>query len=353
MCEPPVIKGQGGSIGTAGSGWPLIFWVGPLFCLLSFGCQQREKDEPMALPVGNVESVALCRDSTALLPLMLAERQGFFRDQGLTVAARDFTVGRDALETLLKGECELATAAEPPVIEYAMQRDDFRIVSALQSTDNQNRLVARVDQGIKSPSDLRGKRIATVRGTSFHYFLELFLEKHDIKADARTILFMKSDELLAAFSSGQVDAIAINNKVISQAQKTLGDKVVVMEDPGLCYNYTMILATRSLLDQRPTVAVKFLRALAQADDFIVQRPDETAAIAQGYLEVMAAEIRQLMGFYHYQLSLDQAMLIGLEGTARWYIQQSDDRRRSIPNFINLINSESLRSVRPDAINLDK
>jgi len=183
------------------------------FVPMVVGCKQRQEEAPKSAPVA-LESVALCRSTTALLPLVVAEKQGFFAEQGLTVTGREFIMGKEALEGMFKGECDLATAAEPPVVEYAQQRDDFRLLAALQNSENLNRIVARADRGIAAPNDLRGKRIATTKGTAPHYFLELFLEKHGLKSKDVAIVFMKSDELLGALTSGQVDAVSMTNNVV-------------------------------------------------------------------------------------------------------------------------------------------
>ncbi|OGR07980.1 MAG: hypothetical protein A2511_06690 [Deltaproteobacteria bacterium RIFOXYD12_FULL_50_9] len=89
----------------------------------------------------------------------------------------------------------------------------------------------------------------------------------------------------------------------------------------------MLLATVGLLEKRSGVAVKFLRAVAQAEDFISQRPDETKAIAREYQKVSAAEINNLLDFYQSRLSLDHAMLMGLEDTARWNFERSGGQQR--------------------------
>ena len=268
-----------GAVMAGGLGRRLLF----LFLVTAFpgllltGCKQQ--DTPRETPAA-LESVALCDTGTAFLVLAVAEKQGFFAEQGLVVTDREFLMGRDALEALLKRECDLATAAEPPVVEYALQRDDFRILGSLQTSDNQNRIVARADRGVATPLDLRGKRVATTKGTSAHYFLELFLARHGLAPKDVAIAFMKSDELLGALTSGQVDAISMTSKVIIQAQEALQDKAVLLEEPGLYRNYYMLLATTDLLKKRPAVAVRFLRAAAQAEDFIRQNPVEAQAIGQ-------------------------------------------------------------------------
>ena len=332
---------------------PTLLLALGLGLLLVAGCQKPAAKEVKPTAVVDLQAVTICRSTTMLLPLVVAEKQGYFAAQGLTVTAREYPIGREALEAMLKGDCEFASAAEPPVVEYAMQRDDFRILSALQSSDNLSRLVARRDRGINTPTDLRGKRIATVKGTAPHYFLRLFLEKHGIGLNEVTVEFLPGDAMLAALSSDRVDAVAMTNNFIAKAQQAFGDKAVILEAPGLCRNYYMLLATSGLLDKRPQVAVQFLRALAQAEDLINQKPEEAQALASAYQGIPLTEIKQLWGMYLHHLSLDHAMLMGLEDTARWYVKQMDDSQRPVPNLMPLIHTESLRAVRPDAINLTK
>ncbi len=338
-------------VGGPGRGLRFIFLLAILSGLMLFGgCKQQEA--PKATPVA-LEPVVLCRGTNMHLPLLVAEQQGFFAEQELAVSIREFTVGRDALEAMLKGECDLATAAEPPVVEYASKRDDLRILCSLQSSDNLNRLVGRADRGIVTPLDLRGKRIGTVKGTAPHYFLELFLAKYGLTPKDADIVFMKSDGLLGALASGQIDAIAMTNNVIVQAQQALQANAVLLEAPGLYRNYVMLLSTTGLLAKRPKLAARFLRAVAQAEDLINQRPEAAEAVALASQKVAPAELKHLLAFYQYQLVLDHALLMGLEDTARWTRLQSGDSQRPISNFLNLMSVEPLRAVRPDGVRLEK
>lgn len=344
---------EGKRKGLIGDDWPggtLLFVFLVVFSvLLNAGCKQQEapKETPVAL-----EPVTLCRSTTALLPMVVAEKQGFFSEQGLTVSVREFIMGKEAFEAMLKGECDLATAAEPPVVENAAQ-GDFRILCSLQNSDNQNRIVARADRSIAKPEDLRGKRIGTTKGTSPHYFLELFLAKHGLKSKDIVLVFIKSDELLGALTSGQVDAVSMTNKVVSQAQEALQGNAVLLEDPGLYRNYYLLLATTNLLEKRPEAAVRFLRALVKAEKFIRQRPDEALALVLAGKRAPIGEIKHLLDIYQYQLTLDHALLMGLEDTARWTLQQTGDGQRTVPDFLNLIAAEPLRAVNPEAVMLEK
>ena len=47
------------------------------------------------------------------------------------------------------------------------------------------------------------------------------------------------------------------------------------------------------------------------------------------------------------------MLMGLEDTARWTLQQGGDSQQTVPNFLNLIAAEPLRTVKPEAVRLEQ
>lgn len=320
------------------------------FGLLAVGCQQPEP--PETEPVG-LDPVTLCRGTNMQLPLMVAEQQGFFAAQGLAVTVREFTLGRNALEAMLRDECDFSTAAEPPVVEYAAQRHDLRILASIQSTDNMVRILGRADRGIATPQDLKGKRIATVKGSNTHYFLEVFLQQHGLMSGGATVVFLDADELLDAITSGRVDAISMTLNVVVQAQQALRENGVLLEAPGLCRNYVMLLTTAGLLEKRPETAVRLLKAVDQAEGFIRLHPRETLAIAHASQKGSIAELEKLLSFYQYNLALDHALLMGLEDAARWNSRQGGSDPGQSPNFLALIAEEPLQAVKPEAVRLEK
>ena len=130
---------------------------------------------------------------------------------------------------------------------------------------------------------------------------------------------------------------------------------MLLEEPGLYRNYYLLLVTTNLLEKRPEVVVRLLRALVKAEEFIRKRPEETLAIAQASQGQMvsSSEIKQLLEGYQYQLTLDHAILMGLEDTARWMVALAESGQHPVPNFLNLIAAEPLRVVQPDAVRLEK
>lgn len=329
-----------------------VWSMAALCCIAALsmaGCKSGQQDRRNGAPL---ETVKLCRATTMLLLPAVAEKKGFFAAEGLAVDAKDFTVGKDALEAMLNGQCDLATAAEPPVIDAALVRNDFRIVSSLQRSDNHSRIVARADLGIRGPADLAGKKIGVVKGTAPHYFLDLFLKQHGIARDKAAFSFMKADDLLDALKKGDVAAIAITNKVVLKARQELQEKAIVLESPGLCKNYFMLLASSRILQGRPAATGRFMRALARAEEYIRTDPSGARAIARSHPNITPYEIDHLWDNYEHRLMLDTSLLMGLEETARWSQSLSPGKQRDIPNLIQFIDRGPLEAARPSAVQLN-
>lgn len=323
-----------------------------LTAMVLAGCKQEQVQQPPVVQQKE-EAVTLCRPANMHLPLLVAEKQGFFLEQALRVTVREFTIGLDALNALRQGDCDLVSAAEPPAVEYVIQGGDVRILGSLQNSDNLVRLVGRADRGIVRAKDLRGKRIATVKGTAPHYFLELFLAQQGMSPQDVTIVFMKSDAVVEVLANGQVDAIAMTNNVVAKAQEVLQSNAVVMEAPGLYRSYILLMTTVGMLEGRSGVAERVLRALVRSEEFITRHPDESIILAQGAQKGSSEEIKKQVGFYQYQLGLDHAMVMGLEETARWMLRQRGEGQQGAPNFLNRIDARPLQAVHPESVRLEK
>jgi NitT/TauT family transport system substrate-binding protein len=55
--------------------------------------------------------------------------------------------------------------------------------------------------------------------------------------------------------------------------------------------------------------------------------------------------------YSFSLSLDQTLVVVLEDEARWIISNGLTDERSVPNFLNSIYADGLRTVKPDALRI--
>ena len=107
------------------------------------------------------------------LPL-LAEIEGFFKEQGLDITFVRMSSGADAIKALQDGSVDMGTATEFPFVKAIIQGRNVKVVTTVWHGDVLY-LTGRRDRGIRSPSDFRRKKIAVTLDTQLEFFLGRYL----------------------------------------------------------------------------------------------------------------------------------------------------------------------------------
>ena len=163
------------------------------------------------------------------LPLTIAEQLGYFKAEGLEVEIPDFAGGSKALQALVGGSADVVSGAyehtinmqakNQPIMSVVLQGRAPQIVMAVST---------KTMPGYKSIADLKGKKIGvTAPGSSTAMMASYVLAKAGLKAsDVSFIGVGASSGAIAAVKSGQVDAIANLDPVITMLQRDNLIKVI-------------------------------------------------------------------------------------------------------------------------------
>ena len=159
---------------------------------------------------GPVKKVTLGVE-TSLLPsaVWVAENKGYFQEEGLDVKIKEFGSGRTALATMLsEGNLDMVTVAQTPVVFNSFNRKDYVIIGTMVYSDNDVKIFARRDRGLKNPSDLRGKTVGITKGSTGHFYLGLFLIHNGLELTEIETIDTEASALPQALADGRVDAIS-------------------------------------------------------------------------------------------------------------------------------------------------
>lgn len=152
------------------------------------------------------------------LPLTIADRLGYFRDEGLNVSVIDFQGGSKSLQAVVGGSADICSGAfEHTVI---MQTRGQRMQAfVLQGRAPQCVFAANLHtmKNFRSAKELKGKRIGvTAPGSSSQIMANYCLKAAGIKPNEVSIIGIGSSSgAIAAIRSGQVDAFVQLDPVIS------------------------------------------------------------------------------------------------------------------------------------------
>lgn len=280
--------------------------------------------------------------------MMVAVDKGFILQEGLEPAVRIYPSGKAAMqEGLFEQQADIITTTNIPVALAAFARQDFKVVATIFKAANINSIVARKDAGISRPEDLRGKRIATQKGSAIHHFLNLMLEKHGIatqQIELRLVTPKELPSLPKELAEGKIDAISVREPFTSEAKAWLGKNAMVFDEPGLYTQFEVVVVRESLLREHPEIVVKLLRALVKAADFTNRRPGQAKAVMASWLGISIDKAEQLLPVWEARVTLDQNLTSTLETTAKWAMQQNLVTRHEPPAYSGLIDGSALRSV---------
>jgi NitT/TauT family transport system substrate-binding protein len=323
----------------------LLGGVAALFCSCKPGQPPeavRRAPVPVTLGIG-LEPLAAS--------VIVAESEGFFGRRGIAATVRKFPSGKLAMDAMLAGETQLATVSETPVVFESFKRQDFRVLAIIGTSDNEARVVARKDRGVRARPDLKGRRIATQEASSMHFFLHMFLLKHGLLEKDVAITFAPPGALVGMLADGRADACCAREPIISRAVAALGENATVFEEPGLFVRYYLLVTTQRFLQENPGAVRAILRALADAEASSKAHPERAAAAVARAIQIAKPVIERVWPSLDLRLRLNQSLLLAMEDEARWTLGGGLVKDTPMPNYLQFVHLDAMLSVKPSAVSI--
>jgi aliphatic sulfonates family ABC transporter substrate-binding protein len=136
----------------------------------------------------------------------VAEAEGLFEKEGLDVNLLKFTAGPPFFAAFQSGSIDVGFLGFQPAVTGIAQGIPIKIFAVENDAGGAEGLVARKDSGIKKLSDLKGKKVATKRGSSGHTALLTGLKIAGLKESDIQLVDLDVTALVPAFSRGDIPA---------------------------------------------------------------------------------------------------------------------------------------------------
>ncbi|WP_375458034.1 ABC transporter substrate-binding protein [uncultured Enterovirga sp.] len=210
------------------------------------------------------------------LPLTVAERKGFFKEEGLTVEINDFGGGAKSLQSLIGGSVDVVTGAYEHTIRMQAKGQMIQAVCELGRFPAIAVAVRKEKAGeIKSPADFKGRRIGvTAPGSSTAILAQFAMVKAGLKPnDAAFIGIGGGAGAVAAMIKGEIDVISHLDPVIAK-----------LEEDGLIS--TLIdtrteAGTKALFGGSNPAAVVYLKS-----DFVSANPNTVQRLVNAHVKAL-------------------------------------------------------------------
>jgi NitT/TauT family transport system substrate-binding protein len=281
---------------------------------------------------------------------VVARVKGFFEKEGLGVTVKNLATGKLTFDAMLGGAAQLATSSETVVMRGALANQSLAVIATTFRSDNDVKVVVRKDRGIRTAADLKGKKVATIVGTSAEYFLHDYLKTAGLKVADLQLTNLRGGDMPAALQRGDIDAYVGFEPYTYYGQRLMGDAVAVLPTKGRYLETFNIVTLREFAAKHPEAMRRFLRALLAAEQFIRDHRAEAVAIIARHASMEPAVLESLWNDFIFEVTLHQSLVDTMEQEARWAIAAGTAPSAANPAAVaEVVYPGPLRALRPDRV----
>jgi sulfonate transport system substrate-binding protein len=213
------------------------------------------------------------------------------KEQGISVEWNVFPSGGTVLEALTSGKIDYGNAADGSgVFAQAGGKPFVYVGNDLPNPEGMGIMVHK-DSPIKTIADLKGKKVAVVKGGNHHYLTVLALERIGLKhSDVEYVFVKDASEGRAVFETKQVDALGSWDPFFATVQSDL--KPITLTD-GADYspNRTFYYSTVEFSQKYPDLVKRILEETDVADKWANQNKPEVIKLFVQELGIDEQSIR--------------------------------------------------------------
>ncbi|MCR0982175.1 ABC transporter substrate-binding protein [Roseomonas populi] len=194
------------------------------------------------------------------------EASGQLQGFGEKLAWSEFPAAAPLVEALNAGAIDTGLVGDAPFTFGAAAGAPIKAIAATRENREGLAILVQKDSPFQSIQDLKGKRIATGRGSIGHQVVLAALENAGLPLDAVQLVFLLPADAKAAWSRGSVEAWATWEPYVSQEEVLNGARRVAHGQgitPGLGFQAAR---TDAIAARRDELA-EFVRRLAAAREW--------------------------------------------------------------------------------------
>ena len=188
---------------------------------------------------------------------------GVLNDVPYKIEWKEFPAAAPLLEALSAGAIETGLVGDAPFTFAAASNVPVKAIAAVRQSQEGLAILVTEQSAVRSFEDLRGKKIATGRGSIGHQLILAALESRGWTASDVQIVFLAPSDAKVAYSQGSVDAWSTWEPYVSQEEVLFRSRRLITGEgltPGIGFQ---VASPSAIRDKRPELE-DFVRRLTAA-----------------------------------------------------------------------------------------
>jgi sulfonate transport system substrate-binding protein len=191
------------------------------------------------------------------------EAAGVLKDVPYKIEWKEFPAAAPLLEALGAGAIDTGLVGDAPFTFASAANVPVKAIAAIRQSQEGLAILVPEQSAIRSFDDLRGRKIATGRGSIGHQLILAALEAKGWKASDVQIVFLAPSDAKVAYTQGSVDAWSTWEPYVSQEEVLFKSRRIITAEgitPGIGFQ----VASEAAIGARRAELDDFVRRLAAA-----------------------------------------------------------------------------------------
>lgn len=276
---------------------------------------------------------------------ILAQKQGYFRDEGLDVDLQYVQAAKLAMDALVGSSSQFSNVVETNMafLGYSGNANVKLIATHCESRDGA--IIARRDAGIAAPKDLEGKKLGILQGTTSQIFAERFIEKNNLDLAKVQIVNLTPVAIQTSVLSKDIDAGSVWQPFVYNIRKQLGDNAVIFGDPEAYTAYMNLAVNKDWAAKHPDLVQALLRAHIKAEKFADEHREEAISLVAAEIGLDKTILSDFWDQYTFQVRLKPSLIAEIRREGEW-IRRSDSKfaDKTVPSYEGAVDGQYLKAV---------
>lgn len=265
--------------------------------------------------------------NTFYAPILVAKQKKWLEEEltasgaaAATVKWQSFSAGPMMNEAIAAGQLDVIFTGDFPAILGKANGFGVRLIGISSSGYRSQAGVVLSTSAISSVKDLKGKKVATFKGTTAHHLLVLALNEANLKPSDIELVNLTLPDMNNALQRGEVDAAFLWEPLLSKLELDKSIRIV-RDGKGLKNAIAVIEATDSFATKRRTEAKAVLRAFQRGAELIRHHPEEAAKLVAAELNQPEPIIRRSLEKFDYGPEISAESQAALSSTEAFLREQ--------------------------------
>ena len=172
-----------------------------------------------------------------------------------------------------------------------------------------------------------------------------------VDPDTVNIVAIRAEQTAQLLEMKSVDAVVSWEPYIYLAQQKLGEDALIISHDKMYSETFNLLVKKDFAKNNVFILKKILLAIQKAIIDINNNPLQTQQILARRFNEETEVIQSSWADYHFKISLHQSLITTMETEARWALERGLVRGSRIPNYLDFILVEPLKSISNNAITI--